>query len=54
LIGETPKLLDLEAGDLKISTDFRQIYATVVEDWLGLAAPATLNGSFAKLGLLRR
>jgi uncharacterized protein (DUF1501 family) len=53
LIGETPKLLDLEAGDLKTTTDFRQVHATVVEDWLGLAAPATLNGTFAKLALLR-
>jgi uncharacterized protein (DUF1501 family) len=53
LIGEAPKLLDLEAGDLKTTTDFRQVYATVVEEWLGLAFPATLNGTLAKLALLR-
>jgi hypothetical protein len=29
LIGEAPSLLDLEAGDLKMPTDFRRVYATV-------------------------
>jgi uncharacterized protein (DUF1501 family) len=53
LIGETPKLLDLEAGDLRTTTDFRQVYATVVEHWLGLPAPAALDGAFVKLPLFR-
>jgi uncharacterized protein (DUF1501 family) len=53
LLGDAPKLLDLDGGDLKRTADFRQVYATVVEDWLGLAAPATLNGNFGKLALLR-
>jgi len=53
LVGETPKLLDLEEGDLKMSTDFRQVYATVLEDWLGLPSKPSLGGEFAKLGLFQ-
>lgn len=34
-IGKNPNLKDLdEDGNLKFSTDFRQIYATVLENWL--------------------
>jgi hypothetical protein len=53
LAGEAPRLLDLEDGDLKTTTDFRRVYATVIEDWLGLPAQATLGGQFNKLPLLR-
>jgi uncharacterized protein (DUF1501 family) len=55
LVGTTPSLLDLDPkyGDLKTSIDFRQIYATVLEDWLGLPAKAALGGDFKGLSLLR-
>ena len=55
LVGTTPSLLDLDAkqGDLKTSLDFRQIYATVLEDWLGLPAKTALGGDFHGLSLLR-
>jgi uncharacterized protein (DUF1501 family) len=53
LVGESPKLLDLEDGDLKMTTDFRGIYATVLEDWLGLSSKPALHGVFAKLPLFR-
>jgi uncharacterized protein (DUF1501 family) len=53
LLGTTPDLLDLEDGDLKVGIDFRRIYATVLEDWLGLRATAALGGSFARLPLFR-
>src|SRR5262249_56854456 len=38
LVGATPSLLDLdpEHGDLRRSLDFRQVYATVLDGWLGL------------------
>ena len=35
--GERPSLKDLDENNLKFTTDFRQVYATVLEDWL--AAP---------------
>src|SRR5688572_21380069 len=36
LVGTTPNLLDLDPkhGDLRVGIDFRQVYATVLEDWL--------------------
>jgi uncharacterized protein (DUF1501 family) len=52
LVGKTPTL-DLEEGDLKRSIDFRQVYATVLEDWLGLPAQKTLGGEFERLPLFR-
>jgi uncharacterized protein (DUF1501 family) len=53
LIGEAPKLLDLQDGDLKMTTDFRRVYATVLEDWLGLPARTALGGAFEPLPLFR-
>ncbi len=53
LIGEAPKLLDLEGGDLKMMVDFRRVYATVLEDWLGLPGKAVPGGEFARLALFR-
>jgi uncharacterized protein (DUF1501 family) len=53
LVGRAPGLLDLQDGDLKTSVDFRQVYATVLEDWLGLPSRQALGGDFARLPLLR-
>ena len=50
---ETP---DLEGGrNLKYHTDFRRVYATVMQRWLGLTAAeveGVLGGSFANLAFL--
>jgi uncharacterized protein (DUF1501 family) len=54
LFGMTPRLGDLEAGDLKWSIDFRRVYATLLEGWLGLPAEQVLGGSFPPLPLLRK
>jgi uncharacterized protein (DUF1501 family) len=53
LVGEAPKMLDLQDGDLKMSIDFRRVYATVLEDWLGLPSKAALAGAFERLPLFR-
>jgi uncharacterized protein (DUF1501 family) len=55
LVGKTPNLLDLDEkyGDLKVGLDFRQIYATLLEDWLGLSGKAILGLDFEKLPLIR-
>ncbi len=53
LHGATPSLLDLEDGDLKMSVDFRRVYATALEQWLGVRSAAALNGDFEKLPLLK-
>jgi len=38
---------------LKISLDFRRIYATVLEDWLALPSKAALGEVFERLPLFR-
>ena len=43
LHGETSSLIDLDAGDLKSSTDFREVYATVLDKWLNLRGPEALS-----------
>jgi uncharacterized protein (DUF1501 family) len=53
LIGSYPSLTDLVDGDLKMTVDFRRIYAAVLEDWLGLASKNALNGTFERMPLFR-
>lgn len=52
LIGEHPSLTDLDDGDLKFHTDFRQVYATVLENWLGWTSAVALGGEFAKIAAI--
>ncbi len=47
---ESDKLLD---GDLQFNNDFRGLYATIVEDWLGLDSKPIVNGSFEKLAFVK-
>jgi uncharacterized protein (DUF1501 family) len=50
--GTFPSLTDLDAGDLKQTTDFRSVYATVIRDWLGIAdTKSILREEFPTLGL---
>jgi uncharacterized protein (DUF1501 family) len=55
LVGATPSLTDLDPrhGDLRVGLDFRRVYATVLEGWLGLPAREALAGDFARLPLFR-
>ena len=48
--GEYPsiKLGDLQQGDLVPNLDFRGMYSTVLEDWLGLDANPIVKGTFEK------
>jgi uncharacterized protein (DUF1501 family) len=50
--GADPNLTDLSGGNLKFKVDFRQIYATLIQDWLGGDPVPVLNGSFSNLGFL--
>jgi len=53
LIGAHPSLEDLDDGDLKFHTDFRRLYASLLEDWLGLEAGPVVGPEFEPLpGLL--
>ncbi len=52
LHGKMPSLTELNRGDLKYNLDFRRIYATLLQDWLGADAAKILGGRFETLGLL--
>ena len=47
--GDHPDLSNLDDGDLRHTVDFRSVYATVIEDWLGASAPDVLGGAFDTL-----
>jgi len=52
LYGTYPSLTDLDQGDIKASTDFRQVYATVLERWLGANAEPILGRKFEQLAFI--
>jgi len=52
LYGQQPSLTDLSQGDLKHSVDFRQVYATLLGDWLRTDPEAVLRGRYGKLGFM--
>ena len=52
IYGEAPNLAELDFGDLKCTMDFRSVYATVVDDWLGANHRVVLGREFSKLPLV--
>ena len=52
LVGSHPSLRDLDGGGLKFRTDFREVYATVLDRWLGFVSQAVLGGRFQPLDVL--
>jgi uncharacterized protein (DUF1501 family) len=50
--GRHPSLTDLDDGNMKMTTDFRRVYATMIEEWLGCKEAQTiLKGRFEPLGV---
>ncbi|HEY7068221.1 MAG TPA: DUF1501 domain-containing protein [Chloroflexota bacterium] len=49
LYGAQPPLDDLDAGDLRYQVDFRAVYATALERWLGAPADPVLGASYPLL-----
>ncbi len=54
--GEYPsrKPEDLQFGDLVPNIDFRSVYSTIVEDWMGLDANPVVGGSFEKPSYIKK
>jgi uncharacterized protein (DUF1501 family) len=52
VIGKLPSLTDLDDGDLKFHTDFRSVYATIVEQWFADKSKQVLGESYPKINLL--
>lgn len=53
VFGQTPRLDDLDQGDLRWSTDFRSVYATLLDHWLDLPSHRVLGGRFEAIPVLR-
>jgi uncharacterized protein (DUF1501 family) len=52
VVGKHPSLADLDAGDLKYHTDFRRLYATLLDNWLGCESKAVLGAKWEHLSQL--
>jgi uncharacterized protein (DUF1501 family) len=54
LLGKEPSLApgDLDEGDLKFNTDFRSVYASVLEGWLKTPSTPILGRKFSTMPLL--
>ncbi len=53
IVGKHPSLTELDDGKIEFHTDFRQIYATLQEDWLGWKGAGVLGEKFDKLPLMK-
>lgn len=52
LHGKMPSLTDLEDGDLKYTTDFRRVYATLLDKWLNADSAKVLGAKFEPMPFL--
>jgi len=52
VFGDHPSLTDLDDGDLKHATDFRSVYATLLDRWLRIPSEPVLGGKFAPVEFL--
>jgi len=52
LYGDHPDLKNLEDGDVRYTVDFRSVYATVIENWLGAPSKDVLGGTFDRLDFI--
>ena len=52
LCGEYPRLNKLKEGDLIFNTDFRSVYATLLDKWLGCESKKILGSEFPALNFV--
>ena len=52
IFNDAPNLAQLDNGDLKYQIDFRDIYATLLDKWLGMNNSQVLNRNFNGLGFI--
>jgi uncharacterized protein (DUF1501 family) len=46
IYGNNPDLRNLDNGDLRMQTDFRSVYASVIQNWLGADPSRVIEGTF--------
>lgn len=52
VLGDPPNLNDLDEGDVKHRVDFRQIYAAILDRWIGVSSREVLGREFKTLNVL--
>ncbi len=52
-VGTYPSVGDLVMGNLKYTTDFRGVYATVLDQWLGVKSTDVLGAKFDPVAILK-
>ena len=52
IYGTYPSLTDLDSGDLKYTTDFRRVYATLLDKWLNADSSSVLGNRFESVNFL--
>ncbi len=50
-MGKSTSLTDLKDGDLKSEFDFQQLYASLLDNWLGVSSEKVLQGKYEPLDL---
>jgi uncharacterized protein (DUF1501 family) len=53
IVGKHPSLTDIADGNLKHHTDFRQVYAAVLDGWLGVPSKEVLGSAFSPVPVLK-
>ncbi len=54
LYGTPPSLTNLVLGDnLEVTTDFRRVYATLIQEWMGADAAAVIGRHLPTMGMFR-
>jgi uncharacterized protein (DUF1501 family) len=54
VVGKHPSLDDLDSGDLKFHTDFRRVYATLLDEWLGCDGKSVLGAKWEHVKELKK
>jgi uncharacterized protein (DUF1501 family) len=52
IIGSHPSLTDLDSDGIKFHTDFRRVYATILDKWLGFESRIILDRQYEPLDIL--
>lgn len=52
IYNDTPDLVDLVNGDLKFEIDFRRVYASLLDKWLGVSSKTALKRDFSPLNFI--
>ena len=53
IVGKHPSLTDIPMSNLLHHTDFRQVYATVMDQWLGVDSTKVLGGKYEHVNVLK-